>query len=1024
MVKAILSILLLSLGLCAGAQPFPTLRWTLLTEKDGLSCDKATDVKQDSAGIIWISTYNGLNRFDGYGCASYFSKLDDTTSLVDNDIQSFYYDGKDGLWLATAGGICRFNTTTHRATRFQSGPATPSPFRTYDNSRVWFDEKRRPFVASSASGLFRFTDDWHYAAVDVQFTPVLFAERSYHNYGPLIEDKKGGLWSFQLNELYRIDRASKRVLQTYRLPVLTTITDLVFDQHNRVWASTWNRGIFRFDPADGNWIPMPSDHEANVIRRGVEWEVGGRHYLVFTTNRPDLIFFDEETGACQSYVLTNHADYGIPFVDRQHILWVPTTSGVYHVNSYGRLFDLMRVQAPGSSTADSINYPTPYDMREEKSGYWVSCRYRGGMYWYDHQWRLIHYWPNIVDSVGLQLQEEVATLQEAFDFKQLGEELFITTEWGMLVLNLKTLKRTLIPGGDKHPVMRLRTIVDGGAGKWWVRSFDQGVFAFDPVTRQFTRHYALTKCRDCDPPQVNYLLRDHKGRVFATTTDGLFQYDGHADSFISCQPAGPSIGNTLIGMAEDRNGLIWIGNDNGISAYDPDSGRIVKTVFENNTIGSVFRISIDSQQNAWFRSAAGYWCWLRKQDRAIQFKFSLGLPDNDEGLFYTGSDGTVYSGGSGKIVRWHTEWLMNYNVNSRTVIVAAAVNDKPIPFSIGPAGEKRLQLRPDENNLQVTFDVTDYDIPGNNLFYYQLRPGTGNWKQTDDGRLSFNDLHPGKYELLVRGGNKLAGEYTTTDRLVFVIEPYWYQSAWFRLLAAIAGAAIIAVLVRRRISIIRRESEFRQKIAETEMQALRAQMNPHFIFNSLNSIENFIMKNEKWLASDYLNKFARLIRMILSSSRNDLVPFSKDIEGLQLYVDLELLRFNRKFCYKTEIDAALLKGEYRVPSLLIQPYVENAIIHGVGLSDQPGLLVKVSAWLRGECIHYIIEDNGIGRERAAAHQLKNRPHHKSIGLTITEDRIHIFSHQQGSEGRVMITDLLDTEGQAAGTRVEVIIKAV
>jgi LytS/YehU family sensor histidine kinase len=164
--------------------------------------------------------------------------------------------------------------------------------------------------------------------------------------------------------------------------------------------------------------------------------------------------------------------------------------------------------------------------------------------------------------------------------------------------------------------------------------------------------------------------------------------------------------------------------------------------------------------------------------------------------------------------------------------------------------------------------------------------------------------------------------------------------------------------------------------------------------------------------------------MILSSSRNELVPFTKDIEALQLYVDLELLRYNRKFCYKTEIDPVLAQGDYRVPSLLIQPYVENAIIHGVGLSDKPELFVRVTAFLRGECIHYLIEDNGIGRAGAQAHKQTNRPHHKSVGLTITEDRIHIFSHQQGSEGSVTITDEMDGEGLAAGTRVEVVIKAV
>jgi LytS/YehU family sensor histidine kinase len=185
-----------------------------------------------------------------------------------------------------------------------------------------------------------------------------------------------------------------------------------------------------------------------------------------------------------------------------------------------------------------------------------------------------------------------------------------------------------------------------------------------------------------------------------------------------------------------------------------------------------------------------------------------------------------------------------------------------------------------------------------------------------------------------------------------------------------------------------------------------------------------MMKNEKWLASDYLNKFARLFRMILQSSRNELVPFCKDMEALQLYVDLELLRFSNKFEYHTRIDPLLMNGDYRVPSLLIQPYVENAIVHGVGLSKKKDLYVQVTAFLMGDCIHYIIRDNGIGRRRAEEVNQLNRPNHRSVGLSITEDRIHIFSHQQHSEGSVLITDLSDEDGLAAGTKVEVIIKAV
>jgi hypothetical protein len=219
-------------------------------------------------------------------------------------------------------------------------------------------------------------------------------------------------------------------------------------------------------------------------------------------------------------------------------------------------------------------------------------------------------------------------------------------------------------------------------------------------------------------------------------------------------------------------------------------------------------------------------------------------------------------------------------------------------------------------------------------------------------------------------------------------------------------------------------SQYKQKIAETEMQALQAQMNPHFFFNSLNSIENFIMQNEKKLASDYLNKFARFIRSILDSSINDLIAVNKDLESLQLYIDLEQLRFNNKFTYHCEADPELLHGEYHVPALLVQPFLENAINHGIGPSERSDLKICLKVYLDQNMIHYIIEDNGIGRDQSKLYNELNKPFHKSVGMKLTQDRINIFNQSSVSSESVKITDLFDEEKKPAGTRIEFALKVL
>ena len=237
---------------------------------------------------------------------------------------------------------------------------------------------------------------------------------------------------------------------------------------------------------------------------------------------------------------------------------------------------------------------------------------------------------------------------------------------------------------------------------------------------------------------------------------------------------------------------------------------------------------------------------------------------------------------------------------------------------------------------------------------------------------------------------------------------------------------VAAFFIHKSIQAKKKRSElaFKQKIAESQIQSLRAQMNPHFIFNSLNSIENFMMQNEKRKASDYLHKFALLIRTILESSRNEITSVSLDMEALKLYIDLEQMRFNNKFSYEEKIDPELLQGDFNVPSLLIQPYVENAIVHGIAHSDGTNLKLTVTATLERDYIKYTIEDNGVGRNQSADYNKINKLHHKSIGLKITEDRVHLFNKNENPNGNIKIIDVYDENNKPTGTKVEVKIKAI
>jgi LytS/YehU family sensor histidine kinase len=211
-----------------------------------------------------------------------------------------------------------------------------------------------------------------------------------------------------------------------------------------------------------------------------------------------------------------------------------------------------------------------------------------------------------------------------------------------------------------------------------------------------------------------------------------------------------------------------------------------------------------------------------------------------------------------------------------------------------------------------------------------------------------------------------------------------------------------------------------QKMSEVEMQALRAQMNPHFIFNCLNSINRYIVKSDQATASLYLTKFAKLIRLILDNSNTKNVMLSNELEALKLYIDMESLRFDKKFTYSIVVDSGISTDSIEVPPLIIQPYVENAIWHGLLHKQSSGHLTIHISMPSENMLQCVIEDDGVGREKARELKSKTATTKKSLGMKLTENRISLLNKHAQLNASVEIIDVYNGEnGQrlAAGTRV-------
>lgn len=208
-----------------------------------------------------------------------------------------------------------------------------------------------------------------------------------------------------------------------------------------------------------------------------------------------------------------------------------------------------------------------------------------------------------------------------------------------------------------------------------------------------------------------------------------------------------------------------------------------------------------------------------------------------------------------------------------------------------------------------------------------------------------------------------------------------------------------------------------QKMAEAEMLALRAQMNPHFIFNSLNSINRYIVKSDQVTASLYLTRFAKLIRMILDNSNNKSITLSSELEALSLYMEMESIRFEKKFSYHISVESEINTETTYVPPLIIQPYVENAIWHGLLHKETEGNLTIRITRKSPEMLQCTIEDDGIGREKAKELRSKSGSGRKSLGMKLTESRLDLLSVELKGDASVEIEDLVDAMGNGTGTRV-------
>ena len=335
----------------------------------------------------------------------------------------------------------------------------------------------------------------------------------------------------------------------------------------------------------------------------------------------------------------------------------------------------------------------------------------------------------------------------------------------------------------------------------------------------------------------------------------------------------------------------------------------------------------------------------------------------------------------------------------------------------------------DKTQRDITFHyvLPNPKEPSSVQYQFMLEGYDQDWISTDQRTARYAKLKGGEYVFKVKAKEGKNAEWSETTMLPVNIPKKLTETAWFWIVSIISvlafGFGLFYFLISRARKEARIKAEFEHQLSEIQMQALRAQMNPHFLFNSLNSIKYFAISKSKDETAAYLSKFAMLVRAILNNSKEKTISLNDELEALRLYIEIEHLRLEGKFDYEIQIDPNIRTKQVQIPPMILQPYVENAIWHGLLHKEGRGLL-RVEVRDMGRQIQCIIEDNGIGRARSQAMRKNQVDHRKSVGMQITGDRIALINKMYKIDTQVDVIDLEATDGSPAGTRVVIHIPLI
>jgi ligand-binding sensor domain-containing protein/anti-sigma regulatory factor (Ser/Thr protein kinase) len=985
------------------------LDFTNISTKQGLSSRSVTDITQDANGMIWIATVDGINRLDGYRIKQFFNTAEDKGALFNSDRSSLNADFSNKLWVASQTGLVAYNFQTCTFHAADSLHATDL----YNQKRIRLFRQKGTLWAFGHKFYYSIAENetvkqYSYSGTSTTIDTI---KHAFSNYITQVkEDTDGTLWAINPIFIMKINPHTMRVTEYFKIKELSGEGDVqdIEIVGNTVYICTWGKGLLQYNIATKQMKAVPSC--GKVCKDATLYDGGGKGAHLIVAGAPTNYQLNLST--LKSSKIENVPEARKVLLDKHNNLWFGTDEGVFvsqASNKYVTSISLKEL-IPATKYKEEITASTIF--YDNKRNYAATIEGQG-LLLFDTQWNFTNLKKNYGQSPKQKGLDNVRSLYTSNNITWLASHAGLSKCTQDLTIIKHFVPQYENPASDKGNVFN--KIIPLPNGQLLIKGFST-LHIFDLKTETFTKSYYTST--DGKHQFVNDFLGKcavDKDIVYLATDNGLKALNLSTDLLTSLAvTASPE---PILDLLKN-NDTLWLCTLRGLICYNINSKSSITYTRANGLPSNNIRhILQDSKGTIWLATANGLCAFDRLTTAFTNFSQRDGLVDNVlEYAFALDNDTNLIIAHRNYISIINTKILEQQDNSRQTIITELSVNGKPVQWQINKNG-KRLVLPHDQNLLSLHFSVLDGKIQHYSHYYYNIN---GTWMASSTGQVQLSNLAPGTYTISLGSAPKDAKQ---NDFIIVQIMSPFYRTWWFYLLSAVLLGSLLYAVFRYRANIIRQQlgiqKDYELKIQNLEMQSLRSQMNPHFIFNTLNSINSFIIQNHTDLASAYLTKFSKLMRNILDHSKQETVSLLKELQTLQMYLELESVRLEHKFDYSIIVDKAIAADMLQVPSLIIQPFVENALWHGLR-NKQSGGHIQVNIKAKPDNrITISISDDGIGRAAAGVLK-KDQVQHKSYGIEITAARVHLLN----PENSIVTTDLYTTAQIPCGTKVDIELKII